>query len=113
MRAGDLDRRVQFRRDFGSVGPLGQTEDWQDHGTPIWARRRDMSDRDRETAIAGSIYAEIASRFVVRSTQFTRNITAKDRLVEGGREFRITGIKEIGRCDGLEITAIARVDHGT
>ena len=37
-------------------------------------------------------------------------LTAKDALIEGGKTFQITGIKELGRRDFLEITAEARAD---
>ena len=52
----------------------------------------------------------VAARFVVRSSSLTRTLTPKDALVEGGRTFEITGIKELGRLDFLEITAEARTD---
>ena len=109
MKARSLDRSVQFRRASLVDDGLQQVETWIDHGPPHPAGRRDVSDAER--AASGWIEATVASRFVVRSSEFTRGLTAKDRLVEGGREFSIVGIKEIGRREGLEITAIASADR--
>ena len=106
--AGPLDRRLQILRapvvDDGYQTRLGE---FAVIGT-IWGARRDVSDGERQRS--GMIGAEITARFQVRSSVFSRAITPKDRLREGGREFDITGIKEIGRQDGLEISARARAD---
>ena len=74
----------------------------------IWASKADVSDAERQRSAA--VGAEITSRFQVRSNSFTRSITPKDRLLAGGRDYDILGIKEIGRLDGLEISAVARAD---
>ncbi|SMO64026.1 head-tail adaptor protein [Paracoccus laeviglucosivorans] len=115
MGAGDLDRRIQFRRatvqDDRFQTVLRWNEDNPDAdnlGTPVWGSRKDASDAER--AKSGGIEASMMSRFVVRSSSFTRGITPKDRLVCGGLVYDIAGIKEIGRLDRLEITATARTD---
>lgn len=104
--AGQLDRRVQFMRAASVDDGYSTTESWQNHGGRIWASRRDVS--DGEKAASGTVFAELSARFRVRSTDFTRGIRPTDRLVEGGKQFQIIGIKEIGRRYLLEITAIAR-----
>ena len=55
--------------------------------------------------------AEMVSRFRIRSSEFSRGLAAKDRLICEGRTYAIIGIKEIGRKDGLEVTA--RVQRNT
>ncbi|NPD15748.1 head-tail adaptor protein [Xinfangfangia sp. D13-10-4-6] len=114
MKAGEFNRRVQFQRgtlvDDGLQAHLrwNKTDPSQDnHGAPRWAARKDVSDAER--AQAGWIEATVVSRFTVRSSEFTRGLTAKDRLICGGLTFDIQGIKEIGRSE-LEITATARAD---
>lgn len=107
MTAGKLDRRVTFSRATPTNTSLGITESWSDIGT-VWASRKDVSDGER--AAAGMMQATLVSRFMVRSSGFSRALTPKDRLTEGGRSYQILGIKEMGRRDFLEITAEARAD---
>lgn len=114
--AGDLDRRIQFRRasvvSDGFGGRLGwntESPELDNYGAPVWGGRRDVS--DGEKASAGTVYSEVSARFVIRSSSFSRSITPKDRLVEGGRVFEIVGIKEIDRLNRVEITAVARTDQ--
>lgn len=102
--AGQLDRRITLRRKTEVNTGLGLTATWADLGT-IWAGRKDVS--DGEKMAAGGVMSTLAARFVVRSSSLTRGLTPKDALIEGGRTFQITGIKELGRRDFLEITAEA------
>lgn len=110
MRPGKLDRRVQFRRATMVDDGFGQVEKWQDHGSPQWASKKDVSDGERFRA--SEVAASITTRFVVRYSAFTRDLTPKDRLVCEGLEYNITGIKEAkGRRQWLELTCAARVDQ--
>jgi SPP1 family predicted phage head-tail adaptor len=108
MEAGKLDRRVQFRRFTLIDDGFAQVESWVDHGSAVWAERRLVS--DREQVAAAQVAARITARFVVRWSNLTGAITPKDRLICEGREYDITGVKEIGRREGVEITAAARAD---
>lgn len=108
MSAGKLDRRIQFRRYTTSDDGFSQVETWGDHGTPVSASKKDISDGERISA--GEVSATLTSRFTVRSSVFTRDLNAKDRVVYSGNTFNIFGIKEIGRNNMLEITAGAKVD---
>lgn len=105
-----LDRKLQFRRSIGVNTPHGMSETWHLHGAPVSASRRDVS--DQEIIAAGGIQASIFSRFVVRSSSFTRALQPADRFDHGGKEWDIQGIKEapMGRHAFLEITARARAD---
>ncbi|SEJ87684.1 Phage head-tail joining protein [Marinovum algicola] len=107
LNAGSLNRRIQIRR-FVRTGtdPYGSpTGDWEDHGSPIFARRRDVSDAER---ISGGAWDNVqVTRFVIRASAFGRGIARSDKLVHEGITFVIDGIKEVppGRAF-LEITAI-------
>lgn len=108
MLAGSLDRRIQFQRLTLTDDGFASSETWADHGQPIWASRKDVSDGERYRA--GEVAAQITTRFQVRHSIFTQAITPKDRLICEGVEFDIVGKKEIGRRVGYEITAAARAD---
>lgn len=104
MRAGDLDRRVQFLRallvDDGYQTRPGA---YEPHGNRIWAARRFISDRERYAA--STVGVDSVVRFTVRYSLFTAAIQHTDRLVCDGRTYAITGIKDIGRRVWIEITA--------
>lgn len=106
--AGALDRRVQFRRAALVDDGFTEVEVWADHGAPVWAGRTDISDGERWRA--AEVQAAVTTRFTVRSSSFTRDISPRDRLVCEGLTHDISGIKQMGRRDLLEITAAARVD---
>lgn len=105
-----LDRRVQFQRFTTTDDGFSTVEAWADHGAPVWAQRSDVS--DGEKARAGEVQASLMTRFMVRSSAFTRGLTPKDRLVTESVTFNITGIKEPpgSRRQWLEISATARAD---
>ena len=109
--ARDLDRRIQFQRYTGSDDGFAKVKTWADHGIRIWAKRTDVSDAERMRA--GEVSAVITARFEVRSSAFTRALTAKDALTCKGVTYEIFGIKELGRNERLEITAGAEVSNGT
>lgn len=112
MTASTLDRRVQFRRGVHADDGFGNTlASWENHGGPVWALRQDVSDRERFAA--SMVQASITTRFLVRSTEFTRGITPVDELICEGQRFNITGLKQAaryGRRQLIEITAEARTD---
>jgi head-tail adaptor len=108
MQAGQMDRRVRFERATLTDDGVAMTEVWAPHGAPIWAAKAEISDGERWRA--GEVAAHVTTRFRVRWSAFAAGITAKDRLVCEGRTFDITGVKEIGRREGLEFTAAARAD---
>lgn len=108
MSAGRLDRRIQIQRRRLDDDGAQAVEVWADHGTPIWAGRRDVSDAER--AVAGWIEAVVASRFTVRSSTFTRDLRPTDRILTEGLSYDIQGVKQLDRRGYLEITAVARAD---
>ncbi|MEO9537208.1 MAG: phage head closure protein [Parasphingorhabdus sp.] len=108
--AGKLDRKVQFRRYGDADDGFSQVKQWANHGKVISAAKTDVS--DSEKIRAGEVSATLTARFEVRSSQFTRGLTAKDALTYRGVTYAIFGIKEIGRNNRLEITAGAEVSNG-
>lgn len=109
VEAGKLDRRIQFQRFTLTDDGFGQVEAFANLGNAIAAGKRDVSDGERMRA--GEVSAQITSRFHVRSSAFTRDLTPADRLVFEGKTYNIYGIKELeGRKRLLEITAGARAD---
>lgn len=111
MNAGDLDRRVQVMRaavsDDGFQTRFG---DYQPHGDRQWAAKNDISDREKYIAAGVGRVAE--SRFLLRWSRFSAGIIETDRLVCEGVVFDIVGIKEVGRREGVEITAARVRDAG-
>ncbi|WP_370267425.1 head-tail adaptor protein [Nioella sp.] len=106
--AGDLDRRIRFRRLNPSDDGISQVGTWEDLGSPVWARKRDVS--DAEKAAAGSASAATVARFVVRFSSFSQGIAPGDAILIDGLHYDITGRKEIERRAFLEFTATARMD---
>lgn len=104
-----MDRRVQFQRAAVFDDGFAEVERFGDYGQPVWAKKTDISDAERLRA--GEVQAMLTARFVMRWSNFTSSLTPKDRIKCDGKSFRIFGIKEIGRREGLEITAGARVDQ--
>ena len=116
MGAGRLDRLVQFRRAQVVDDGFNSSLKWDDaapendnHGTLIHAEKTDVSDGERWRA--SEVSAMITTRFIVRYSAFTADISPKDRLTCEGETYEVSGIKEDkGRRRWLEITASARVD---
>lgn len=110
MRAGDLDRLVQFlRASVEDDGYQSKPGPYVPYGGKVWAAKRDVS--DSEKFAAGTLTAGITTRFQVRYSGHTASLTEADRLRCGGHTYAIVGIKELGRREGLEITC-QRVEHG-
>ena len=106
--AGRLDRRVQFLRAAIIDGGMRQRRgDFLPYGSPVWASKTPISDGERFRADA--VARDQTDRFVVRYSALTASITGKDRLICEGVTYGIAGRKEIGRREGIEITA-SRVD---
>lgn len=108
-KAGALDDRITIER--ATITPdafNNPVETWAALAT-VAAGKTDLS--DREVLAAQQVGASMQSRFLIRSSVLTRDVTAKDRLSYGGAIWNIAGIKEVGgRNRFLEITAARRAD---
>lgn len=106
--AGKLDRRITIRRVVSetknAVG--GKVQTFGDLKT-VWAQVKSISDGERWRAQELQVGAIATHRFTIR---WGVGVTVLDRIRFDGREFEISGVKEIGRRVGQEITAVARVD---
>ena len=108
MFAGSLDRRVTISRATVTTSTLGEaTQTWVTLAT-VWANA--MPVRDAEKAENGQINAEQAYRFQIRWSPVVASVNAKDRVIYDGLTYEIWGVKEIGRREGIEISATSRAD---
>ena len=108
--AGALDRRVRIERRSGQTNGFGETiETWLDMGA-VWASRWDVS--DSEQMKAAELGGAVTTRFKVRYSSLTETIGARDRLRSEGRVYEVTGVKQIGRREIIEITTVVRTEAG-
>lgn len=108
MRAGKLDRRVTFQRASRvDDGFTNVASEWTDLAE-TWAQVTPISDGERW--LAGEIGANVTHRFVVRWQTNLIDLNPKDRIAYDGRFYDISATKEIGRRQGIEVTASARAD---
>ena len=105
MMAGRLDRRITLQRKTVTQDEYGQEiETWTDLAT-VWAEKRDMKGSERWQA--QQKVAEVETTWRIR---WRDGITPLDRLLDGDQVYDVTGVAEIGRREGLEITASARAE---
>jgi SPP1 family predicted phage head-tail adaptor len=108
MFAGPLDRRITLQRATTAQDDTGQeVQTWADLAT-VWASKRDVSDSER--VAAAEVSASITTRFQIRWDTLWSDLNPKDRVACDGKTYDIFGVKELGRREGLEITAAARAD---
>jgi len=110
MEAGKLDRRVTLLPAIeGATNGLGEVSKAWAEGVTIWCRKLAVSDAERVKAMAVGVAVTV--RLQVRWSSHTKAITLADRLRFEGEVYALSGEpKEIGRREGIELTA-ARVDE--
>lgn len=106
LRAGSLDRVITIERASApTTDPFGHPVET---GSPLATVRVSVAPRsDGERWRAGELGAEATVRFRIR---WGAGVTVFDRVIWEGRVHMISAVKEIGRQEGQEITAAARVD---
>lgn len=108
MAAGNLDRRVRLERATRAANAFNElVETWATLAT-VWAEYEPL--RDAERYAAGQVGATATARFRIRYSSTVADLGPLDRLVYDGRTYDIHAVKEIGRREGLEITAAARTE---
>ena len=105
MRGGNLDRLIAIEQNAPTRNTHGEeTEAWVNFAT-VWASKRDKG--GREFFEAGATQAEADTIFKIR---WLAGVKAEMRIVLDGVNYDIQAIKELGRREGLEIVATAKVE---
>jgi SPP1 family predicted phage head-tail adaptor len=108
MRAGPMDRRVTLQRFTATRDEYNEpVQTWTQLATR-WASYEPLSDGERFRA--SETAANASARFVIRWSTAVADLNPKDRLVFDGTIFDIIHVKDMGRREGIEITAAARAD---
>ncbi len=109
LNAGALDHRITLMQ----YGITYNSDNEPIEGfTPlasVWASATPVS--DGEKVRAAEVGASISMRFQIRYSATVAVLNPKDCLVYGTKTYDISGVKEIGRREGLEITAAAAADE--
>lgn len=104
MRARSLDRRVTLQTRVLTRNAHGEeVVSWTDLDE-VWAEKHDVM--GREYWSAQQVNAELTTRWRIR---WRTDLTVIHRLVYEGTPYDIRHIAEIGRREGLELQAVARV----
>lgn len=119
--AGKLDRRITLQRlkegRWITVDGALQLEAADEYNDAIreWvtlairsASYEPLSDGERFRA--GETAATASARFVIRHSAAVADLNPRDRLTFEGSAWEIVRVKEIGRRQGLEISATVRAD---
>lgn len=109
MKPESFDRTITIER-FTSKQDPGSGENVETWATlaTVSASKKDVSDRER--IASAEVQAEITTRFVIRYSSTVADLNPKDRVVFDGRTYAISAVKEVGRREGVEISASARSD---
>lgn len=109
MEAGKLDRKIVIQRFTSTLDSYNEPVlSWSTLATRS-ASYQPISDGERFRA--GETAATASARFVIRYSSAVSTLNPKDRLTFEGVAWEILRVKEIGRREGLEITAGARDDQ--
>ena len=108
MDAGSLDRWLTLYSRTVAKNDLNEDVETFVVLARVRASKKDLSDGER--VCAQQVGAEITTRFQIRWSNNWSDLNPMDRCACEGREYEITGSKELGRREGIEITACARAD---
>ncbi|TFL16428.1 phage head closure protein [Jannaschia formosa] len=101
--AGSLDRRITLQRATETTNDFGEKVPAWGLLATVWAGFKPVSDGEKWRA--GMVEAREFARFTIRYSSTVADLSAKDRLLFDGDPWSITGVKELGRRQWLEITA--------
>jgi SPP1 family predicted phage head-tail adaptor len=108
MDAGPLDRKIILQRFTSTLDEYNEpVKTWSTLATRS-ASYEPLSDGERFRA--GETAANASARFVIRWSSAVSTLNPKDRLQYEGETWQILHVKEIGRREGIEITAGTRAD---
>ncbi len=109
MRSGELDRQIDLLARGGAQSPTGAVDgDWTPYATRVWAKKKDLAnDEGREAD------QTVATRRAEFRIYYRDDVNAGHRVRypsgPNGLEYEITGVEELGRREGLLITASAEI----
>jgi len=103
MEPGRLDRRITILQRGSSTDGWNQKANAYTLLAEVWAEVRDPGAKEREEA--DQRVTVITKVFTIR---FRSDIKTIHRITYNSDTYHITGIAEIGRQEGLRITAVAR-----
>lgn len=107
MRAGRLARRITLLRQTETQGPDGAPIRTWSEVAKVWAELVPVGGRERLQA--PQTIAERTARIRIR---WRSDVDEQMRIRHDGRLWEIQGIAEIGRREGLELTAAALQGQG-
>lgn len=105
-----LDRRItlvipdqEIGRDDFNAPIIGERQ------FVVWASKLDI--RDSERYAAQEVGAQVTTRFRIRWSTSVKGFDPRGSILFDGRRYDVSAVKEIGRRQGLEITANARAER--
>jgi SPP1 family predicted phage head-tail adaptor len=108
LAAGNMDRRITLERFTETVDQFNEPVKAWGALAIRWASYEPISDGERFRA--GETAATASARFVIRHSAVVADLNPKDRLTFDGAAWQILHVKEIGRREGIEISATVRAD---
>jgi SPP1 family predicted phage head-tail adaptor len=108
MDAGRLDRRIVIQRATTTANSFNEPiSTWATLAT-VWAKAEPVSDGERQRS--GETLADKKYRFTIRWSYDVSEVDPRDRVVFDGRTYDVSGVKEMGRREFIELTATARAE---
>jgi SPP1 family predicted phage head-tail adaptor len=108
MSAGELDRRITIQRATVAYNEFNEPVQTWAHLVTVSAMCRDAS--AAESYRAQEVGAEITARFTIRWSSDVKDVNPRDRVSFEGREYNITGVRNVGRRLWREIDVVARAE---
>lgn len=108
LAAGSLDRHVRFQRAVTARNGLNEPVGGWAEVASVMAHREPV--RDAERVAGAGVNREVTDRFTTHWSPRLSVLTSADQLECEGVTYRIVGVKELGRREGLEFSALARPD---
>lgn len=108
INAGALDSRISVMIPFVSFNTYNEPEETMEDYAELWAKKSDVS--SSESFRAQEVGSEITTRFTLRWSPVSARIDTRFTIRHGGSTYNITGSREIGRGDWIEIDAVARAE---
>lgn len=100
--AGRLDRQIIIQSPTATQDSYGEEIVTWSTFASVWAWKKDIRGRERFAAAQ-----ELAEEMTVFVIPWLDGVTVKMRVTGDGKTYRIEGLAELGRHEGLEIAAVA------